>query len=393
MSDAQQVIDAQGLDTQGPDADQVPVTPALRRTPLFDRHVALAAKLADFGGWQMPIEYPSSGVLREHETVRERVGIFDVSHLGKLEVTGPGAVAFVNSCLTNDLNRIVPGQAQYTLCCDSATGGVIDDLIVYRRADDDVLLVPNAANCAEVARRLIAAAPAGIEVTDRHEGYGVIAVQGPRADETLTALGLPAGHDYMTFIDVIWQGLPLIVCRTGYTGERGYELLPAWEVTPALWDRLLEAAADYAGLPCGLGARDTLRTEMGYSLHGHELTPEITPVQARLGWAVGWKKPEFWGREALLAQRAAGPKRVAWGLLALGRGVPRAEMDVLGAEGAVIGRTTSGTFSPTLRQGIALALLDPSVTEGTEVVVSVRGRELPCRVVRPPFVQVQTRQE
>jgi len=393
MSDAQQVIDAQGLDTQGPDADQVPVTPALRRTPLFDRHVALAAKLADFGGWQMPIEYPSSGVLREHETVRERVGIFDVSHLGKLEVTGPGAVAFVNSCLTNDLNRIVPGQAQYTLCCDPATGGVIDDLIVYRRADDDVLLVPNAANCAEVARRLIAAAPAGIEVTDRHEGYGVIAVQGPRADETLTALGLPAGHDYMTFIDVIWQGLPLIVCRTGYTGERGYELLPAWEVTPALWDRLLEAAADYAGLPCGLGARDTLRTEMGYSLHGHELTPEITPVQARLGWAVGWKKPEFWGREALLAQRAAGPKRVAWGLLALGRGVPRAEMDVLGAEGAVIGRTTSGTFSPTLRQGIALALLDPSVTEGTEVVVSVRGRELPCRVVRPPFVQVQTRQE
>jgi aminomethyltransferase len=163
-------------------------------------------------------------------------------------------------------------------------------------------------------------------------------------------------------------------------------------VTPALWDLLLEAAADWAGLPCGLGARDTLRTEMGYSLHGHELSPEITPVQARLGWAVGWKKPEFWGREALLAEREAGPKRVARGLIALGRGVPRADMDVLDADGGVVGRTTSGTFSPTLRQGVALALLDPSVADGTEVMVSVRGRNLPCRVVKPPFVHVQTRE-
>jgi aminomethyltransferase len=384
MPDAQQVIDA-----QAGDADRSPA-PALRRTPLFERHVSLGAKLADFGGWEMPIEYPASGVLREHETVRGKVGVFDVSHLGKLEVKGPAA--FVNSCLTNDLGRIAPGQAQYTLCCDPQTCGVIDDLIAYLRADDDVLLVPNAANCAQVAQLLIDAAPAGIEIVDRHEGYGVIAVQGTRSDETLTALGLPAGHDYMTFVDVIWQGLPLIVCRTGYTGERGYELLPAWEVTPALWDRLLEAAADWAGLPCGLGARDTLRTEMGYSLHGHELSPEITPVQARLGWAVGWKKPEFWGREVLLAEREAGPVRVARGLLALGRGVPRADMDVLDAGGQVVGRTTSGTFSPTLRQGIALALLDPSIADGTELVVSVRGRDLPVRVVKPPFVHVQTRE-
>ena len=388
MSDAQPLIDGPALD-----ADQALAAPVLRRTPLFDKHVALGAKLADFGGWEMPIEYAGSGVLLEHETVRERVGVFDVSHLGKLEVHGPGAAAFVNSCLTNDLDRIAPGQAQYTLCCDPETGGVIDDLIVYLRAEDDVLLVPNAANCAQVAALLSAAAPAGIEVTDQHERYGVIAVQGTRSDETLTALGLPAGHDYMTFVDVIWQGLPLIVCRTGYTGERGYELLPAWEVTPALWDRLLEAAADWAGLPCGLGARDTLRTEMGYSLHGHELSPQITPVQARLGWAVGWKKPQFWGREVLLAEREAGPRRVARGLLALGRGVPRGEMDVKDAEGTIVGRTTSGTFSPTLRQGIALALLDPAVAEGAQVSVSVRGRDLACQVVRPPFVEVETREE
>jgi glycine cleavage system T protein (aminomethyltransferase) len=380
--------------SEGPQVAETPGgSPALRRTALYERHVALGAKMADFGGWEMPIEYPNGGVLREHEAVRERVGVFDVSHLGKLSVRGPGAAAFVNACLTNDLGRIAPGQAQYTMCCDPATGGVIDDLIVYLRADDDLLLVPNASNSAEVARRLRAAAPAGIEVTDRHEEYGVIAVQGTRSDETLSALGLPAGHDYMSFVEVVWQGLPLIVCRTGYTGERGYELLPAWEITPALWDRLLEAAADWAGLPCGLGSRDTLRTEMGYALHGHELTPQITPVQARLGWAVGWKKPEFWGRSVLTAERAAGPGRIARGLLAQGRGVPRDGMDVVDAEGAVIGRTTSGTFSPTLRQGIALALLDPSVAEGSQVSVSVRGRSLPCTVVRPPFVEVQTREE
>ncbi|GLY18671.1 glycine cleavage system aminomethyltransferase GcvT [Kineosporia rhizophila] len=364
----------------------------LRRTPLYERHRALGAKLADFGGWEMPIEYAAGGVLKEHEAVRERVGVFDVSHLGKIEVRGQGAVDFVNDCLTNDLHRIGPGQAQYTVCCDPQSGGVVDDLIVYIRSEDDVLLVPNAANCAEVARRLTAAAPPELEVSDRHDGYGVIAVQGPKADQTLAALGLPAGQEYMSFVDVIWQGLPLIVCRTGYTGERGYELLPAWEVTPALWDRLVEAAQEWDGLPCGLGARDTLRTEMGYALHGHELTMQITPVQARLGWAVGWKKPRFWGREALLAEKEAGPRRVSRGLVALGRGVPRAEMDVLDAQQNVVGRTTSGTFSPTLKQGIALALLDPSVPEGDEVTVSVRGRPLACKVVRPPFVGATTRE-
>jgi aminomethyltransferase len=363
-----------------------------RRTPLHDRHVAAGAKLADFGGWEMPIEYPASGVLREHEAVRERVGVFDVSHLGKLAVTGPDAVGFLNSCLTGDLARIGPGRAQYTLCCDPDTGGVIDDVIVYQRSAEDLLVVPNANNAAEVARRLSGAAPAGVTVQDRHEAYGVIAVQGTRSDETLEALGLPAGHDYLTFVEVSWHGHRVIVCRTGYTGERGYELLPAWPVTGELWDALLVAAADRQGLPCGLGARDTLRTEMGYPLHGQDLSPEITPVQARLGWAVGWAKPRFWGREALLAERAAGPPRLARGLLALERGVPRPRMEVLDAAGRMIGRTTSGTFSPTLRTGIALGLLEPAVADGDEVAVEVRGRPLPCRVVKPPFVEVSTRE-
>jgi aminomethyltransferase len=361
------------------------------RTPLYERHVSLGAKLADFGGWEMPIEY-ATGVLAEHASVRDGVGVFDVSHLGKITVTGPGSAEFINSTLTNDLTRISPGRAQYTLCCDPETGGVIDDLIAYLRAPDDVLLIPNAANCAQVAALLTEAAPPGITVLNQHEALGVIAVQGTRSDETLSALGLPAGHEYMSFVDVQWQGLPLIVCRTGYTGERGYELLPAWEVTPALWDRLLEAAAEWSGLPCGLGARDTLRTEMGYALHGHELSPQITPVQARLGWAVGWKKPAFWGRDILLAQRERGPDRIAWGLSALDRGVPREGMEVQDDAGAVIGLTTSGTFSPTLRQGIALGLLDPSVKAGDTVSVMVRGRALRCEVVRPPFLPVETRE-
>jgi len=363
----------------------------LRRTALSARHQALGAKSADFGGWLMPIEYPGGGVLKEHEAVRERVGLFDVSHLGKLAVTGPGAAAFVDSCLTNALARIAPGRAQYTLAVDDATGGVVDDLIVYLRSADDVLLVPNAANCAEVARRLAAAAPAGVTVTDLHDGLGVLAVQGPLADQVLAALDLPTGHEYMSFVDTRWKGAPVTVCRTGYTGERGYELLPDVAGVVDLWDALLAEVTALGGRPAGLGARDTLRTEMGYPLHGHELGPDITPVQARVGWAVGWSKPAFWGREVLLAEREGGAARLARGLLALDRGVPRADLAVLADDGRPVGRTTSGTFSPTLKQGIALALLDRSVVEGDEVGVDVRGRSLRCRVVKPPFVPDHTR--
>jgi aminomethyltransferase len=364
----------------------------LRRSPLHDRHVALGAKMADFGGWDMPIEYPGGGVVREHTTVREAVGVFDVSHLGKALVVGSSAAAYVNATLTNDLGRIAPGQAQYTMCCD-ASGGVVDDLIVYLRSEDEALLVPNAANTAEVVRRLAAQAPDGVTVTDEHESYGVIAVQGPRSDEVLQELGLPTGHPYMSFVDASWQGGPVVVCRSGYTGERGYELMPAWDATPALWDALLEAAGRFGGLPAGLGARDTLRTEMGYPLHGHELSLDITPVQARAGWAVGWKKPEFWGKAALEAEREAKSSRLLRGLLALDRGIPRAECRVVSGsleDGAPVGVTTSGTFSPSLKQGIALALLDRSVEDGDEVVVDVRGRGLRCRVVKPPFVTTST---
>jgi aminomethyltransferase len=362
----------------------------LRRSPLHERHVALGAKLADFGGWQMPIEYPGGGVLKEHAAVRESVGIFDVSHLGKALVRGPSAAAYVNAALSNDLGRIVPGKAQYTLCCDDASGGVVDDLIAYLRSDDEVFLVPNAANTAEVVRRLQAEAPAGVHVVDQHEEYGVLAVQGPASDAVLSAVGLPAGHEYMSFDEADWDGRPVVVCRTGYTGERGYELVPRWADAAVLWDAVLEAGAEHGIRACGLGARDTLRTEMGYPLHGHELSMEVTPSQAGSGWAVGWSKPAFWGRDVLLAEKERGAARRMRGLLALDRGIPRPGMTVTTSDGAPVGAVTSGTFSPSLRQGIGLALLDRSVSENDQVTVDVRGRTAHMRVVKPPFVTSHT---
>jgi aminomethyltransferase len=224
----------------------------------------------------------------------------------------------------------------------------------------------------------------------------VLAVQGPRSAELLAAVGLVpgtsiAGIDYMAFADTPYNGALVRVSRTGYTGERGYELLPPWEHAPALWAALLAAAGPLGGRACGLGARDTLRTEMGYPLHGQDLGPDITPLQGGLSWAIGWNKPAFWGREALLAERDRGPSRRLRGLRATGRGVPRPHLAVRSTAGAPLGETTSGTFSPTLRTGIALALLDPAVRPGDSVEVDVRGRALPCEVVTPPFVPSHVR--
>ena len=359
------------------------------RTPLFDRQAALGARFAEFSGWEMPLQF--SGIVEEHNAVRERVGIFDVSHLGKATVTGPGARAFVDSCLTNALAKIGPGQAQYTLCCDERTGGVVDDLIAYLRSDEDLLLIPNAANCAEIVRRLTDAAPTDVQVSNAHKDYAILAVQGQFSDETLGAIGLPTGHDYMAFDTATWQDVPMTVCRTGYTGERGYELVVPWAEAGPVWDALLTAGAPHGILPCGLGARDTLRTEMGYPLHGQDLSLDITPVQAGAAWAVGWDKPAFWGRDVLLAERADGPARRLRGIRSLGRGIPRPGMDV-SADGQPVGTVTSGTFSPTLRRGIGLALLASEIALGALVSVDVRGRLEEFEVVKAPFVQPSTRE-
>ena len=364
----------------------------ISKGPLEDRHRELGASFAEFGGWLMPVSY--AGTVTEHTATRTTVGLFDVSHLGKALVRGPGAAEYVNSAFTNDLRRIGPGKAQYTLCCNES-GGVIDDLIAYYVSDDEIFLGPNAANTAAVVAALQRRAPAGITVTDEHRSYAVLAVQGPKSTDVVDALKLPTDMDYMGYVDAEFGGVPVRVCRTGYTGEHGYELLPPWDQAQVVFDALVEQVRAADGELAGLGARDTLRTEMGYPLHGHELSPEFSPLQARCGWAIGWRKDEFWGRDALLAEKEAGPARLLRGLKAVGRGVLRADLTVLDGD-RVVGVTTSGTFSPTLKVGIALALIDTArngtdIPDGRRVTVDVRGRPIECEVVKPPFVEAKTR--
>ena len=356
----------------------------LLHSPLHDRHVALGAKFSEFGGWEMPLEYPS-GVVKEHTAVRASVGVFDVSPLGKVVVRGDGAYEHINACLTNDMGRVSNGKAQYTLCCDDETGGIIDDLIVYLLDDDHLLLVPNAANTAEVVRRISANKPDSVTITDHHTTHAVLAVQGTKSDEVLAKMGFPVGHEYMSFVEHPFEGELAVVCRTGYTGERGYELIIANAAAGALWDAIMAAGAEFDIAPAGLGARDTLRTEMGYPLHGNDISRSVTPNMARLGWAVGWKKPAFWGKSVLEAEKEKGATVLLRGLVAQGRGIPRPHMNVMLTRDFAIGEITSGTFSPTLKKGIAMALINHQIQDGAEVIVDVRGRPEVFVVTKPPF--------
>ncbi len=275
--------------------------------------------------------------------------------------------------------KIGPGRAQYTLCCDDETGGIVDDLIAYYQDDDHVLLVPNAANTAEVVRRLRGRCPR------RGRGRATSTATTPcwrcrarSSDEVLTAVGLPAGHDYMTFVEGGFsgaEGVGVVVCRTGYTGERGYELIVENAAAPALWDALMAAGEQYGIAACGLGARDTLRTEMGYPLHGQDISLDVTPNEARLGWAVGWGKDAFWGRDVLLAEKAPGSAAPAGRACAPPVAPSRARTWAVSLTPDVrVGEVTSGTFSPTLKQGIALALVRSGVNPDAELGVDVRGR-------------------
>ena len=362
----------------------------MKHSPLHEKHLARNAKMADFGGWLMPIEYPGAGVLAEHGAVREKVGIFDVSHLGKASVKGAGALEFLNSMFTNDLNRISDGSAQYTLLC-TETGGVTDDLIVYRNANDDFFLVPNASNTTDVVAVLNQHAPAGINVENLHLDYAVIAVQGPLAPSVMQSLGVNTDIDYMAFEKVDIGGAEVILCRTGYTGELGYELLPLTNDADSVWDAIVAAIEPVDGLVCGLGARDTLRTEMGYPLHGHELNLAITPVEASASWAIGWDKGDFLGSKILRSQKEVGPKRRSVALKSLDRGIPRAGMQVKTNEGENLGEVTSGTFSPSLKVGIGIAILDSTVKVGDQLVIDVRGRDSLVEVVKLPFMTSHVR--
>lgn len=364
-------------------ADTTPHAP-LRRSPLDERHRSLGATMTPFGGWEMPLDYGS--VVGEHRTVRESCGVFDLSHLGTLTVTGPEAEACVQAAFSNDAAALAVGRAHYTLCL-TGDGGILDDLIVYRLTEG-FLAVPNAANTGAVLDALREAAEGrDAEVSDIKDSVAVLAVQGPSSPTVVTAAGVDVkGLGYLDCRELpaapardarIADG---VLSRSGYTGERGYELFVPASEAGNLWDRLVEAGAQ----PTGLGSRDTLRLEMGYPLHGQDISVETSPVVARLGWAV---KPstEFRGRDAYVAAKEAGAARRLWGLRVLGRGVPRADC-VVSRDGEPVGRTTSGTFSPTLRTGIALGYLDRAVEAGETVEIEVRAKTLRGEVMRPPFV-------
>ena len=279
----------------------------MNNSPLAVRHTQASAKMADFGGWLMPIEYPATGVIAEYLAVRNNVGLFDVSHLGKISVIGVGAVDFLNQMVSNDLAKIQSGQAQYTLLCNE-DGGVVDDLIVYRKSDTDLFLIPNASNTSSVFEILKAQAPAAIEVKNLHQQYGVIALQGPSSVAALKEIGIESNMDYMQFVNTSIDNCPVILCRTGYTGELGFEIIPSWQDAQKVWDKLIAVVEKLNGCACGLGARDVLRTEMGYPLHGHELSLQISPVEAGASWAVGWKKESFRGKKVLTEQKENGSK-------------------------------------------------------------------------------------
>ncbi len=367
-------------------------------SPLDAEHRSAGARLADFAGWSMPLRF--AGTLEEHAAVRDHAGVFDVSHLGTVWVTGPAAVEVIAATFTKDPAALEVGGSQYTLCCDE-DGGIVDDLLVYRTAATTFVTVPNAANTAAVVAALEeAAADRDAAVHDASRAWAILAVQGPASlglvDRVLEGLGVPGApatataHLASTGLSTAGTALAtedvdteVLLCRTGYTGERGVELLVPTGAAGVLWRALRGAGAT----ACGLGARDTLRLEMGYPLHGAELTRATTPFEARLGWAVSLERGPFRGRDALVAATATGPRHRSFGLQLAGRRPARAQLTVHAPGGdEVLGVTTSGTLSPTLGRPIALAALAPDLGPGDEVEVDLRGRRTPAEVVRPPFV-------
>lgn len=378
---------------------EVVVDELLRTTALLDRHRAAGAKLAPFAGWLLPMRY--GGVLAEHTAVRTGVGVFDVSHLGTVWVSGPGAAATVAATFTNDPGRLDDGEAQYTLCCDE-TGGIVDDLIVTRLVADRWLVAPNAANTHAVVTALNEHAIDEVEIADETAIHAVIAVQGPDAPTVLDAALRQAGIDARAWDELaafqvveidrvgrVANGIPAeqahrrgIIARTGYTGEAGCELILPAAWAEATWDALVAAGATR----CGLEARDTLRLEMGYPLYGNELSRSCSPYEANLGWAVKLDRGPFRGSEALRRASGTAPSRRLWGLLGEGRRPFRAGSVVVDARRQRIGELTSGSVSPTLQRPVALGYLDARWAPGDAVEVDLRGHRVPARVVQPPFI-------
>jgi aminomethyltransferase len=348
----------------------------MAQSPLYDEHVRLGARFVDFAGWEMPVQYGS--VLAEHEAVRAAVGVFDVSHLGRFRLEGPGSPELLGALLCNDVATIEPGRAQYTMALNES-GGVEDDIIVWKWEDERYWVVPNGANDDKIRASFAAAAEGGTTIQNLRESTVLIAVQGPRAPAAIEAvLGKRPGR--FGLFEGEFAGYPVWVAGTGYTGERGGEIAAPAAAAARLFGAFREAGA----LPAGLGARDTLRLEMGYPLWGQDLDPETTPLEAGLGWVVNWDH-DFVGKPFLEAQRDGGGHKQLVGFLMEGRQIARHGYPL--RAGAARGTVTSGNFSPTLKQGIGLGYLNPPPSEEVQVEVEVRGSWLPTERRDPPFIE------
>lgn len=372
----------------------------LKRTPLYDVHLALGARMVEFAGFEMPLQY--SGIIEEHRAVRERAGIFDVSHMGEFMVRGRQAFDLVQRAITNDLRTLYPGRALYTVMCNE-DGGTVDDLIVYMLGHDALMLVVNAANTASDYRHLrglLEAWDLDCSIEDRTDLVAQIALQGPAALDILDRVSPFWVKELKNFHFAVPEpGFFLgcqdaIISRTGYTGEAGVEIYCEPARAAHVWETLMAAGQRAGLLPCGLGARDTLRLEAGYPLYGNELSETISPLEAGLDWVVKLDKGAFVGREALARQQEQGVARRLVGFIVEGRGIPRTGYEITGPDGAPVGQVTSGSQSPVLNRGIGLGLVanEPQYTEpGAQLGVRIRDRILPAEVVRPPFFRLRER--
>lgn len=363
----------------------------LKRTALYDRHVALDARLGTFAGFEMPLWY--TGIKDEHVSVRRKVGLFDLSHMGEVMVRGPQAFDLIQHLTCNDLRRIGDGQCQYTLL-PTPTGGVIDDLIVYQFNPEDYMLVVNASNIEKDFNWIVEHNDFECELTNRSDELSLIAVQGPFTNDLLAAIGLKGikSQKPFTFRRTKLGGMRVIVAGTGYTGERGFELIVDNADAEKLWDMLADAGREFDARPIGLGARDTLRLEMAYSLYGHELSDEISVLEANLAWTIRFG-PDFIGKDVLVKQRDAGVDRTIAGIVVQEkRGAPRHSAPVYSKAGQRIGLVTSGSFSPSLEIGIGLVLVPPKYAGiGEQVLVDIRGTRVAAKVVELPFYSPKKR--
>lgn len=354
-----------------------------RKTPLYEKHVEAGGKIVSFGGYSLPVQY--TGIIAEHNAVRKQAGLFDVSHMGEVIISGKDAFDYLQKVMTNDFTSLQDGKIRYTLMCNDQ-GGVIDDLLVYRYHSEKYLLVVNASNREKDVAWLNAQKFGDVQVNDISDQIGLVALQGPKAKEVLlkvtTEENIP--EKYYSFIDQAdIQGSKCLISQTGYTGEAGYEIYCDAVDAPKIWELLLESGKELGLIPCGLGARDTLRLEAGMPLYGHEMDEETTPLEADLGFAVKMAKEDFIGKKALVEKGE--PSRIRVGLKMTGRGIAR-ENEVIYMEETPIGKTTSGTHAPYLRYAIASGIIDRKYSEvGTAVEVDVRGRRIAAEVIPLPF--------